>query len=163
MVWRVASNTNGGTITVSANGNEITTANITGTGGWQNWQTLSSPVNLPAGDYALRLVFSGETGGIFNLNWLELKDSFSSADSSSSTSSLNSSSSSSNTTSSSAASSEGTTILGGATHPLHLLIILGLIIIYKNRGPAPYSNAGLLTKGCPWPALSLAASAKAFD
>lgn len=38
------------------------------TGGWQNWQTNSSMVNLPAGRFTLRLSI---TSAPFNLNWLD--------------------------------------------------------------------------------------------
>ncbi len=38
------------------------------TGGWQNWQTSSESVKLPAGRYTMRLVI---TQPLFNINWLE--------------------------------------------------------------------------------------------
>jgi endoglucanase len=46
----------------------LQTASFTATGGWQNWVTVSKPVILPEGFYALRLLI---TQPLFNLNWLE--------------------------------------------------------------------------------------------
>lgn len=43
-------------------------ANFTATGGWQNWQTFSQPVDLPKGRYTLRVVI---TSSLFNMNWFE--------------------------------------------------------------------------------------------
>jgi hypothetical protein len=41
---------------------------IPGTGGWQSWQTISGPVDLPAGKRRLRLYVEK---GPWNLNWME--------------------------------------------------------------------------------------------
>jgi endoglucanase len=43
------------------------TFNVPATGGWQNWQTISGNVNLPAGSYKLRLYVKTPE---FNTNWL---------------------------------------------------------------------------------------------
>lgn len=64
-----------GRIVVSADGNTITSPDITNTGGWQSWITLpAGEIDLPTGLVTLRLTM--ETPGIgidaMNLNWMEL-------------------------------------------------------------------------------------------
>ena len=70
---RVASATSGGTITLLSNGNVLGTVNVTNTGGWQNWTTLSTRVKLPAGTQTLRLAFSGNTGFLLNVNYMDAR------------------------------------------------------------------------------------------
>ena len=78
MRFRVASAGDGGTIEVhldSPSGTLVgTTANITPTGGWQTYKTVSLPLtNPPAGTHELFLVFRkpGSTSSLMNMNWLE--------------------------------------------------------------------------------------------
>ena len=73
---RVASNTKGGRIVVSVGGAVVETLQVAGTGGWQKWTTVVSDakVTLPAGLARVRLDFSGATGSLFNVNWLEFSD-----------------------------------------------------------------------------------------
>ena len=78
MRFRVASAGDGGTIEVhldSPSGTLVgTTANITPTGGWQTYKTVSLPLtNPPAGTHELFLVFRkpGSTNSLMNMNWLE--------------------------------------------------------------------------------------------
>ncbi|MDR6341361.1 hypothetical protein HNQ91_004434 [Filimonas zeae] len=68
---RAASNATGGTIKFrldAAGGPQIGAINVTNTGGWQNWQTLTGSVSGATGVHDLYLSFSGGTGYLFNLN-----------------------------------------------------------------------------------------------
>ncbi len=49
----------------------LTTIQTPATGGWQNWQTTTSQINLPKGKHQLKL-FAVSAG--FNLNWIEICD-----------------------------------------------------------------------------------------
>lgn len=71
---RVASNTKGGRIVVSVGGAAIETLLVSGTGGWQKWETVvsSKTVAIPSGLVRVRLDFQGATGSLFNINWLEV-------------------------------------------------------------------------------------------
>ena len=74
---RVASATNGGHIELhldSLNGELVGTCNVTGTGGWQNWQTKSCDVSGAIGLHDLYLVFTGSSGYLFNINWWQFSD-----------------------------------------------------------------------------------------
>jgi len=72
---RVASNASGGSIELrlgSLNGTLIGTCAVPGTGGWQNWTTVTCPVNgSPSGTHALYLKFTGGAGNLFNINWFQ--------------------------------------------------------------------------------------------
>ena len=65
--FRVASATSGGSFHLQdASGHNLTGAiSVPGTGGWQNWQTVTANLTLPAGTQILTL--SEDTGG-YNLN-----------------------------------------------------------------------------------------------
>ncbi|GAB1453748.1 hypothetical protein MASR2M47_38040 [Draconibacterium sp.] len=70
--FRVASAYSNGQISIQiGEGKSFSTIgnlSISATGGWQNWKTISTVANLPAGRYTLRIyVKSGE----FNTNWFE--------------------------------------------------------------------------------------------
>lgn len=67
---RIASEKNG-LLKVATNEGELYTFSIQSTGGWQNWETLTSStsVNLDAGTYTITLE---NTEGGFNLNWWSL-------------------------------------------------------------------------------------------
>ncbi|WP_310397807.1 beta-1,3-glucanase family protein [Hymenobacter sp.] len=69
--YRVASGANGGTISADLNAGGIQLGNTTipGTGGWQNWTTVSRTVTIDAGTYNFG-VFA-QTGG-YNLNWIRI-------------------------------------------------------------------------------------------
>jgi hypothetical protein len=67
--FRVASPNNGAQFQVKNDAGELlATINVPNTGGWQNWQTVSSTFSLPAGEQTLRLVSSGSA---WNINWLD--------------------------------------------------------------------------------------------
>jgi hypothetical protein len=69
---RVASGTSGGRIEVrldSATGTLVGTCNVAGTGGWQNWATVSCSVNGATGTHDLYLRFAGGSGSLLNVNW----------------------------------------------------------------------------------------------
>jgi Carbohydrate binding module (family 6)/F5/8 type C domain/Glycosyl hydrolase family 30 TIM-barrel domain/Glycosyl hydrolase family 30 beta sandwich domain len=75
---RVASHSSGGTLELrldSPNGALVGTLQISGTGGWDNWTTLTAPINGASGIHSLYLVFRGDppetaVSGIANLNWI---------------------------------------------------------------------------------------------
>lgn len=69
--FRVATNNAGGIINVISNGNLKGSVNVTGTGGWQSWVTVSENFSFDKGEQVLRLGFDGGTGFLFNLNWFE--------------------------------------------------------------------------------------------
>jgi hypothetical protein len=69
---RVASATAGGRIELrlgSSAGALVGTCTVPGTGGWQNWTTVTCPVSGAAGTQDLYLRFAGGTGALFNVNW----------------------------------------------------------------------------------------------
>ena len=69
---RVASGTKGGNIELrldSSSGTLVGTCVVSGTGGWQNWETKSCTVNGAAGLHDLYLVFTGDSGALMNFNW----------------------------------------------------------------------------------------------
>ncbi|MBN2738192.1 MAG: family 43 glycosylhydrolase [Spirochaetales bacterium] len=69
---RVASNTSGGKIELrlgSQTGTLIGTCTVSGTGGWQNWTTVSTTVSGASGLKDLFLCFTGGSDFLFNLNW----------------------------------------------------------------------------------------------
>jgi len=74
---RVASATSGGHIELhldSLNGELVSTCIVTGTGGWQSWQTKSCDVSGAIGLHDLYLVFTGSGGYLFNINWWQFSD-----------------------------------------------------------------------------------------
>jgi len=50
-------------------GTVLSTVNLPNTGGWQNWQTVSTNITLPAGNQIIRFESSAVPG--WNFNWLE--------------------------------------------------------------------------------------------
>ncbi|GAB2960667.1 glycoside hydrolase family 43 protein [Saccharothrix stipae] len=69
---RVASGTSGGTIEARLDGPTGTVVGrcaVTGTGGWQNWATVSCPITGATGTRDLYLRFTGGSGYLFNVNW----------------------------------------------------------------------------------------------
>ncbi|HSC67004.1 MAG TPA: carbohydrate-binding protein [Cellvibrio sp.] len=70
--YRVAAQAGGGQIQLEkAGGSPVySNINVPSTGGWQNWQTISHNVALPAGDQLIAI--SAITGG-FNVNWLKVE------------------------------------------------------------------------------------------
>ncbi|HTF96446.1 MAG TPA: carbohydrate-binding protein [Cellvibrio sp.] len=70
--YRVAASAGGGQFKLEkAGGSPVYgSVNVPATGGWQNWQTISHNVVLPAGEQLLAI--SAITGG-FNVNWLKVE------------------------------------------------------------------------------------------
>lgn len=69
---RVASNTSGGAIEIrtgSATGALAGTCTVPNTGGWQNWTTVTCPVNGLSSTQTLFLRYTGGTGSLFNIRW----------------------------------------------------------------------------------------------
>jgi acid phosphatase type 7 len=69
---RVASATNGGSISLEPANLAATSVNVAGTGGWQTWTTVMVEIPLNAGTQTLRLNFKGGSGYLFNLNWFDV-------------------------------------------------------------------------------------------
>ncbi|MFF2093011.1 carbohydrate-binding protein [Paenibacillus sp. NPDC058174] len=76
---RVASNASGGAIEVrlgSLTGTLAATCTVPGTGGWQNWTTVTCSVSgNPTGVQTLFLKFTGGAGNLFNINWFRFNPS----------------------------------------------------------------------------------------
>ena len=72
MDFRLASNNNGGNIFVQINGQTSAQASVDFTGGWQEWVTVSTQIQLEAGDQTIRLLFSNpnSSAGLMNVNWI---------------------------------------------------------------------------------------------
>ncbi|SFB55892.1 Carbohydrate binding module (family 6) [Cohnella sp. OV330] len=71
---RVASNASGGAIEArldGVNGTLIATAQVPGTGGWQNWTTVTANASGASGVHTLYLKFTGGSGNLFNLLWFK--------------------------------------------------------------------------------------------
>jgi len=69
---RVASDGCGGNIEIhldSPNGTLIGTCAVPVTGGWQTWTTVTANVSGASGFHNVYLVFTGGTGGLFNVEW----------------------------------------------------------------------------------------------
>ena len=74
---RVSGKTTGSVIEVrtdAANGNLIAEIPVTNTGGNQNWTTDSVSIETVTGAHDIYLVFKGETGYLFNINWLSFSE-----------------------------------------------------------------------------------------
>ena len=69
--YRVTSGANGGTISSDLNAGSTQFGNtaVPGTGGWQNWTTVSKTVSVTAGTYNFGIY--AQTGG-YNLNWVRI-------------------------------------------------------------------------------------------
>ncbi|MBN8432051.1 carbohydrate-binding protein [Microbulbifer salipaludis] len=70
LTYRVASTANTAQLRLLANGAQAADTSLPNTGGWQNWQSVSTSVSLSAGTQTLRLQVAGPG---FNLNWFELE------------------------------------------------------------------------------------------
>jgi hypothetical protein len=68
VAFRVASSPGGGQLQLRKGSTTLTTVNISATGGWQSWVTLTATVNLTAGASTLR-VYAGASG--WNINWMQ--------------------------------------------------------------------------------------------
>jgi len=69
--YRVASLNNGGDFILTSDEIVLDNTVFASTSGWQNWNTISSTVNLSAGNQTLRL--TANTGG-WNINWIEISN-----------------------------------------------------------------------------------------
>jgi len=67
--FRVASIPGNASFDVMINGNVVTSMNVEATGGWQNWITITTTVNLSAGAQTIRI---SSTNQNWNLNWFEI-------------------------------------------------------------------------------------------
>jgi glucan 1,3-beta-glucosidase len=67
--YRVATDSGSDGFDLSFAGELVDTVIVPSTGGWQNWLTLSSSIELVGGEQTMR--FESLGGGSFNLNWFE--------------------------------------------------------------------------------------------
>lgn len=102
--YRVTSLYSTGKVDIIVNGVLQTSTVIPNTAGWQNWTTVTTTVNLTAGQKILQLKASGSS---WNINWFNLTKTAASSSSSSSSSSQSSTSTSSSQASLSSSSSAG--------------------------------------------------------
>uniref|UniRef100_UPI001267B6DC carbohydrate-binding protein n=1 Tax=Aquimarina pacifica TaxID=1296415 RepID=UPI001267B6DC len=75
---RIACNYVGGTIEVrtgSTSGTLIGSISVSSTGGNQNWETLNTSISNASGIQDIYLVFTGGSGYLFNVNWIEFNNS----------------------------------------------------------------------------------------
>jgi beta-glucosidase len=75
---RVASNSTGGNVALRLDGPTgelIGTFPVSGTGGWQNWVTISNTISEITGIHKVFLKFTGGSGYLFNVNWLRFYNS----------------------------------------------------------------------------------------
>jgi uncharacterized protein YjdB len=70
---RLASQNSGRQLQLRVGSTTLATVNVPNTGGWQNWQTVSTSVSLSSGDQTLRILASSGSG--WNINWFEVKSS----------------------------------------------------------------------------------------
>lgn len=68
--YRVASTLPTAQIGISVNSGAVTSTTLSNTGGWQNWQTFTSTMNLSAGIQKVRLSVL-QPG--FNINWFDIQ------------------------------------------------------------------------------------------
>lgn len=71
---RVATKNAGGTVQVmldGLNGTSLGSVNVTATGDWQTWTTLTSDIPVTSGIHTVYLKFTGSTGYLFNMNWIK--------------------------------------------------------------------------------------------
>ena len=71
VAFRVASAKSGGKIEIRKGSTLLGAVNVSGTGNWQKWTTVSTAVQLSGGQQTLRLKFVGGSGYLFNINWME--------------------------------------------------------------------------------------------
>lgn len=70
---RVASESDGGIVNIEQNGSNIGSIIVSSTDGWQNWETVSTTIELDEGDQTLRLVYNANTTDyLMNVNLLTL-------------------------------------------------------------------------------------------
>jgi hypothetical protein len=70
---RYSSNTQGGTLTFLVDDEAVSTMSLDGTGGWNQWETsATTSLELPAGEHLLRVRFTGASGFLVNVNWLDI-------------------------------------------------------------------------------------------
>jgi hypothetical protein len=75
---RVASANTGGSIQIrqgSSTGTLLGTCAVSGTGGWQVWETVNASITTVSGVQDLCLVFTGDSGSLFNMNSFIFTDS----------------------------------------------------------------------------------------
>jgi hypothetical protein len=68
--YRMASSGGSNDFVLSVDGNTVAYQDVPGTGGRLTWDTISSSVDLPAGNHTLR--FTARGGGSFKIDWFEL-------------------------------------------------------------------------------------------
>ena len=67
VTYRVATTENASKIQIQEDGNVLATTTVPNTGGWQNWQSVSTTISLSAGLHTLKII---DTRRSWNLNWI---------------------------------------------------------------------------------------------
>lgn len=75
--FRLASSNAGGNVLFQVDGQTLGQVSIGSTGGWQNWVTQSTQVQLQAGEQTIRILFSEPSSSTFllNINWVDITSS----------------------------------------------------------------------------------------
>ncbi|WP_188112237.1 carbohydrate-binding protein [Aquimarina sp. RZ0] len=74
IAFRVASESQGGTVRLVRETVSLGTIDIDNTGGWQNWNTVNIPVDLRQGNQKIRFEYTGGNGYLFNINYFEFSN-----------------------------------------------------------------------------------------
>ncbi|MDD7885079.1 carbohydrate-binding protein [Flavivirga sp. 57AJ16] len=67
VTYRIATPQNASKIQIQEDGVILATTTLPNTGGWQNWQSVSTSVNLSAGLHTIKII---DTNRSWNLNWI---------------------------------------------------------------------------------------------
>ncbi|GAA0719501.1 carbohydrate-binding protein [Aquimarina litoralis] len=78
--FRIASNSQGGTINILSDQTVIGSVDVSNTGGWQSWNTINTSVDLTSGNQNIRFSYNGGSGFLFNINSVEFSSSVLSVD-----------------------------------------------------------------------------------
>lgn len=79
LTFRVASATAGGSIRISVRNSQYSSftrlgeVEVANTGGWQNWTTVETTLELEEGINRVRLFFRGEDRFLLNINWIDFE------------------------------------------------------------------------------------------
>ncbi|SNR15955.1 carbohydrate-binding protein [Tenacibaculum jejuense] len=82
LTFRVASASQGGEITVTSDNTSSNTTKIavSNTGGWRDWQEISTTVQLSNGIQNIKTTFEGTSSFLFNIDWFRIDSSVLSID-----------------------------------------------------------------------------------
>ncbi|MCK5830890.1 MAG: carbohydrate-binding protein [Methylococcales bacterium] len=70
VTYRIATTENGSKIQIQEDGTILATTSVQNTGGWQNWQSVSTTISLSAGLHTIKIE---DTEHSWNLNWVRFR------------------------------------------------------------------------------------------